>query len=123
MALAASTKPFDYRAKGDALWLKGSLDYMQETTRCPQLTPAPLRLLSTQERPGANCVGHVGRAPPIKLGGTPNCSALTLRAGLQKLEREQEAELDRYRDEHVSVEEPCASQVLRYLLSSGATSG
>merc|ERR1711934_178427 len=32
----ASTKPFDFRAKGDAVWLKGSLDFQQETNRSAQ---------------------------------------------------------------------------------------
>lgn len=32
----ASSKPFDYRAKGDNVWLQGSIDFGQETTRSPQ---------------------------------------------------------------------------------------
>jgi len=33
---SASTKPFDYRAKGDIVWLQGSMDFEQETTRSAQ---------------------------------------------------------------------------------------
>merc|ERR1711907_197589 len=69
----ASTKPFDYRAKGDALWLRGSIDFGRETTR------------SAQEQ------------IVWGLWGEPRMS------NSQRLAREQDAEIERYRDEHGSL--------------------
>lgn len=57
-----------------------------------------------QECAGADRLGTVGRAPHVQLSGNEVGSlAHSSYPRLQRLEREQDAEIERYRDEHVST--------------------